>query len=156
MACLLSDGRKVVGLGDLCGCVCAPSPAFGCFSWLLFLPSPLFLASFSCFPISIFCLLCSFCHCLSTLHVCAIIASSCFLSTLVGTFQIFLYLKITPVPSLIGQTHPLAGNCCHLNSILFYLSFCTVEEMEKKSTSDCIWQHCLESKHHYLYFSNNL
>lgn len=129
-----------MGLGNLCGYVCVcpvlPLSAFGCFSWPSYYwfpsPSP---HPYSCHPFlvssrSIFYLLCSSCHCLSTLHVCAIIASSCFLSFLVETFQTFLHLKITPVHSLIEQIHPLAGNCCQFNSVLFYHSFCTVEEME--------------------------
>ena len=128
--------------GSLQTCVCAQSRLF---LLLAAFPDPVttgflahVLASFPYCPVSIFlfvCLLCSSCLCPSTLHACASIASSYFLSSSVEIFHTFLHLKSTPVPYLIWQTHPfflIVGKCCRLNSNVFYLSFCTVEEMEEK------------------------
>lgn len=79
--------------------------------------------------------------------------------SLVETFHTFLHLKIIPVPYLIWETHLsflVAVVCCQFNCNVFYLSFCTVEEMEKKSTSVCFLDRAVKCKYHYLYFSNNL
>lgn len=142
MACLLPNGRKVTGLGDLCGCVCVcarsclflllaafrgpvatgflllpPHP----YSWHPFLVSPdpfFFVVLLMPLPVHTPCL------CYHCLLMFSLILS--------GDFLDFSPFENHSSPFFLEQTHPFAGNCCYFNSILFYHSFCTVEEMEKK------------------------
>lgn len=122
--------------------VCAQSCLLLLLAQSLLVSSPI-LASFPYCPClhCFVCLLCFSSLCLSTFHTCTSIASLGFLSVLVGIFHTCLHLTSTPVPYLIFQTCPsflIVGKSCQLSSSVFYLSFCTAEEMEGKKDK---WLH---------------
>lgn len=136
-----------------------------CF-WLLFLaqlllvsfsfPPALFLASFSCLPRSIFYFLCSSCHCLSTLPCLCYYCFLMFSLILSGDFPDLSPPENHPSPFPNWTNTSATRELLSLQLYLVLSFFLHCGGSGEKCTSDCISQHCLESRHHYLYFSNNL